>query len=133
MTVFRISADPTDYGPDCTDGRACAEALKQAVEGYIEHAGLDCEVELVPDLVSFSCKSTGHPGVLAEICDWLEPRWQNFLPDEKKPSIHLSAIKMLWEIWAGLTDDDAETIVSCIDMLCTYLTEEEKASMTEPK
>ena len=133
MTVFRISANPTDYGPDCTDGPASARSLKRAVEGYIKGARLDCEVEIVPDLVSFNYKSTGDQGIIVEICTWLEPRWQSLLSDEEEPSMHLSAIKLLWEIWAGLTDDDAETIVSCIDMLCTYLTEEEKASMKEPK
>ena len=133
MTVFSISANPTNYGPDCTDGPASARSLKRAVEGYIEHAGLDCEVELVPDLASFNYKSTGDQGIIVEICTWLEPRWRSLLSDEEEPSMHLSAIKLLWEIWAGLTEDDAETIVSCIDVLCTYLTEEEKASMKEPK
>ncbi len=105
MTVFRISANPTDYGPDCTDGPASARSLKRAIEGHIKGARLDCEVEIVPDSESLTYKSTGDQGTIVEICTWLEPRWQSLLSDEEGSSS--SDRRLLWEIWAVLTEDEA--------------------------
>ena len=79
-TRYTISADPVDYGEDCQNARACAEAIKAGLEKYIQEHGVDAEVVIVPETQSCGNWSTGDPEIITELADVVVKNWVDWVP-----------------------------------------------------
>ncbi len=79
-TIFKISADPVDYGEDCKDGQACAEAMRTHLRQNAETFGMDVAFAIVPETVSFGNQSTGDAAIISELDHMLYRHWIAWLP-----------------------------------------------------
>ena len=80
MTRFTVSEDCADYGEECQNARACAEAIRVGLEKYIEENGIDAEVVIVPETQSLRNRSTGDPAIIEELADVVVKNWVDWIP-----------------------------------------------------
>ena len=79
-TIFKISADPVDYGEDCANSRKCAQAIKAGVQRYVKDCEIDVEVMIVPETQSLSNRSVGDSDTILELEDLVARNWIDWVP-----------------------------------------------------
>ena len=79
-TRYTISADSVDYGEDCKDGQACAEAMRTHLRQNAETFGMDVDFTIVPETRSRDNRSTGDAAIISELDHMLYRHWIAWLP-----------------------------------------------------
>jgi len=79
-TIYTVPTETEAWGPECVDGRACADAVIGHLVAYAQSQGWDVEFEIVPSQMSRLKRPTGNPDIIQALIDYESDNWTDWVP-----------------------------------------------------